>query len=103
MRRQIRIEHVISFGDAIFAFSITFMAISIQIPNLPENLTQTQLLERLMELRSHFEIYALSFFIVGIYWIAYHQILEHLARTHGTMIWLNLCFLFFIYLNFLRS
>jgi uncharacterized membrane protein len=72
------------------------MAISIQIPNLPENLTQTQLLERLMDLRSHFEIYALSFFIIGIYWIAYHQILGHIARTHGTMIWLNLGFLFFI-------
>jgi uncharacterized membrane protein len=32
---KIRLEHVISFADAIFAFSITFMAISIQIPNLP--------------------------------------------------------------------
>jgi response regulator RpfG family c-di-GMP phosphodiesterase len=28
--RKIRLEHVISFSDAIFAFSITFMAISIQ-------------------------------------------------------------------------
>jgi TMEM175 potassium channel family protein len=72
------------------------MAISIQIPNLPENLTQIQLFERLVDLRSHFEIYALSFFIIGIYWIAYHQILGHIARSHGTMIWLNLCFLFFI-------
>jgi uncharacterized membrane protein len=34
---KIRLEHVISFADAIFAFSITFMAISIQIPNLPDN------------------------------------------------------------------
>ena len=91
-----RLEHVISFGDAIFAFSITFMAISIQIPNLPENLTQTQLLDRLMGLSTHFEIYALSLFIIGIYWIAYHQILGHIARSHGTMIWLNLGFLFSI-------
>jgi uncharacterized membrane protein len=72
------------------------MAISIQIPNLPENLTQTQLFDRLMELRTHFEIYAISFFIIGIYWIAYHQILGHITRSHGTMIWLNLFFLFFI-------
>jgi uncharacterized membrane protein len=49
-----------------------------------------------MGLRTHIEIYALSFFIIGIYWIAYHQIPGHIARTHGTMIWLNLCFLFFI-------
>ncbi|MGH9911903.1 MAG: TMEM175 family protein [Nitrososphaeraceae archaeon] len=83
MRRQIRLEHVISFGDAIFAFSITFMAISIQIPILPDDLTQTQLFDRLMELRTHFETYAISFFIIGIYWIAYHQVLGRITRCHG--------------------
>lgn len=56
MRRQIRLEHVISFADAIFAFSITFMAISIQIPNLAQNLTQTQVINRLVELVPEFEI-----------------------------------------------
>ncbi|MGH9984239.1 MAG: TMEM175 family protein [Nitrososphaeraceae archaeon] len=83
MRRQIRLNHVISFGDAIFAFSITFMAISIQIPNLPDDLTQTQLFDRLMELRTHFETYAISFFIIGIYWIAYHQVSGRMTRCHG--------------------
>ena len=40
---KIRLEHVISFSDAIFAFSITFMAISIQLPNLSvNNLTEQQ-------------------------------------------------------------
>jgi uncharacterized membrane protein len=74
MRRQIRLEHVISFADAIFAFSITFMAISIQIPNLAQNLTQTQVINRLVELVPEFEIYVISFFVIGIYWIAYHLI-----------------------------
>ena len=44
IQTKIRLEHVIPFSDAIFAFSITFMAISIQIPNMPENLTQTQVI-----------------------------------------------------------
>ncbi|MGC1134494.1 MAG: TMEM175 family protein [Nitrososphaeraceae archaeon] len=96
MRKQIRLEHVISFGDAIFAFSITFMAISIQIPNLPEGLSQEQVIDRLLGLRSHFEIYAISFFVIGIYWIAYHQIFNYITRSHGIMIWLNLAFLFSI-------
>jgi len=34
---------MISFSDAIFAFSITFMAISINVTNLEQNLTQEQL------------------------------------------------------------
>jgi hypothetical protein len=60
---KIRLEHVISFADAIFAFSITFMAISIQIPNLPDNnITQTELIAKLLELRPQFETYVISFF-----------------------------------------
>jgi uncharacterized membrane protein len=89
MKRQIRLEHVISFADAIFAFSITFMAISIQIPNLAQNLTQ-------IESIPEFEIYVISFFVIGIYWIAYHQILNHIAGSHYIITWLTLIFLFFI-------
>ena len=33
--RKIRLEDLKSFSDAIFAFSITFMAISIVVPNIP--------------------------------------------------------------------
>ena len=39
---KVKLEHVISFSDAVFAFAITFMAISIDIPDLPTNLTQSQ-------------------------------------------------------------
>jgi uncharacterized membrane protein len=96
MRRQIRLEHIISFSDAIFAFSITFMAISIQIPDLPANLTEAQVIDRLLGLRSHLEIYVISFFVIGIYWISYHQIFNHITDSHGITVWLNLLFLFFI-------
>jgi uncharacterized membrane protein len=72
------------------------MAISIQIPDLPENLTQKQVIERLLGQTAHFEIYVLSFFVIGMYWIAYHQIFNHIKGIHGTMVWLNLTFLFSI-------
>ena len=94
---KIRLEHVISFSDAIFAFSITFMAISIQIPNLPQNnLTQLQVISTLSELRPQLEIYALSFMIVGVYWISYHRVFNHIRSSHSILVWLNLLFLFFV-------
>jgi uncharacterized membrane protein len=95
--RKIRLEHVISFSDAIFAFSITFMAISIQIPNLPlNNMTEQQFITKLLQLLPQFEIYALSFMIVGIYWISYYRVFNYIRRSHSILIWLNLLFLFFI-------
>ena len=96
MNRQIRLEHVISFADAIFAFSITFMAISIHIPNLAENLSQAQVINRLLESLPEFEIYVISFFAIGIYWIAYHQTFNHIIGSHSIITWLTLVFLFFI-------
>jgi len=54
--RRIRLEHLISFSDAIFAFSITFMAISIQIPNFPVNhMTEEQFISKLLQLLPELE------------------------------------------------
>jgi uncharacterized membrane protein len=97
MRTKIRLEHVVSFGDAIFAFSITFMAVLIEIPNLPANLSQSEVIQSLVEdLGPRFAIYVISFFVIGLYWISYHQIFNHIEGSHGVIVWLNLVFLFFI-------
>jgi uncharacterized membrane protein len=97
MQSKIRLEHLVSFSDAIFAFSITFMAVTIEIPNFPENLTQAQVIQNLIgELGPRFAIYVISFFVIGVYWISYHQIFNHIVDSHTVIVWLNLLFLFFI-------
>ncbi len=97
---KVRIDHIISFSDAIFAFSITFMALSIQLPSSISSqsdiLTQKEIISKLLELQPQFEIYAISFFIVGIYWISYHLVFNHITKSHFITTWLNLLFLFFI-------
>ena len=73
------------------------MAVTIQIPNLPENLTQAQVIQNLIgELGPRFAIYVISFFVIAAYWISYHQIFNHIAGSHVVIVWLNLLFLFFI-------
>jgi TMEM175 potassium channel family protein len=96
IQHQLRVDHVISFADALFAFSITFMAISIAIPNLAQNLNQTQVIDKLLESIPEFEIYAISFFVIGVYWISYHQIFNQIVNSNTTVTWLTLIFLFFI-------
>jgi uncharacterized membrane protein len=95
MQSQLRLEHIISFADAIFAFSITFMAISIDIPNLAQNLTQA-VIDKLLQSIPEFEIYAISFFVIGVYWIAYHQMFNQIVNSDMTVTWLTLLFIFFI-------
>ena len=93
---NVRLDHVVSFGDAIFAFSITFIAISIEIPSLPSNLSEAEVANRLLQLIPQFEIYFTSFAVIGIFWIKYHIIFNKIKDSHSVMLWLNLLYLFFI-------
>src|SRR5688572_21123940 len=93
---SIKLEHVISFSDAIFAFAITLMALSVDIPDLPTNLTQSELLDKLYELLPQFESYVISFAIISIFWVSYHQVFNHIKGSRITMVYLNLLFLLLI-------
>ncbi len=91
---QIKVEYVISFSDALFAFSITFMALSIQIPTFSSNIADSELTRRLDQLLIPNIIhYILSFMVVGMYWVSYHRIFEHIRRVDITLAWINLLFL----------
>jgi uncharacterized membrane protein len=93
---SIKVEHVISFSDAIFAFAITLMALSIDIPDLPSNLTQSELLDKLYGLFPQFESYIISFAVIAIFWVSYHQVFNHIKGSHIIMVYLNLLFLLLI-------
>ena len=93
---DIKIEHVISFSDAVFAFAITLMALTIDIPDLPPNLSQSELLQRLDDSYPQLEDYIISFAVIAIFWISYHQVFNHIIGSHISMVYLNLLFLLFI-------
>src|SRR5919199_3746866 len=93
---KVKPEHVVSFGDAIFAFAITFMTLAIDIPDLPPNLTESELLSRLYELYPQVESYIISFAVIAIFWISYHQVFNFIKESHISMVYLNLLFLLFI-------
>ena len=90
---SIKVEHVISFSDAVFAFAITLMALSIDIPDLSSNLTQAELLDKLYDLFPQFESYIISFAVIAIFWVSYHQVFNHIKGSHIVMVYLNLLFL----------
>jgi uncharacterized membrane protein len=101
---KVKPEHVISFGDAIFAFAITFMALSIDLPNLPPNLTQSELLSHLYDMYPQFESYIISFAVIAIFWILYHYVFNFIKRSHISMVYLYLLFLLLItFLSFTTS
>src|ERR671928_93402 len=93
---KVKPEHVVSFGDAIFAFAITFMTLAIDIPDLPPNLTESELLSRLYEIYPQVESYIISFAVIAIFWISYHQVFNFITKSHISVVYLNLLFLLLI-------
>ena len=93
---KVKPEHIISFGDAIFAFAITLMTLSIDIPDLPTNLTESQLISTLYDMYPKVESYVISFAVISIFWISYHQVFNFITRSHISMVYLNLLFLLLI-------
>jgi uncharacterized membrane protein len=93
---KVKPEHIISFGDAIFAFAITLMTLSIDIPDLPTNLTESQLISTLYDMYPKVESYIISFAVISIFWISYHQVFNFITRSHISVVYLNLLFLLLI-------
>jgi uncharacterized membrane protein len=93
---NIKVEHVVSFSDAVFAFAITLMALSIDIPELPLDLSQSQLLDRLSSLYPQLEDYIISFAIIAMFWVSYHRVFNHIEGSYMSIVYLNLLFLLLI-------
>jgi len=93
---KIKLEHIVTFSDAVFAFALTLMALTIDIPDLELSLTEQQLTEKLYEMIPQLEGYILSFFIIALFWISYHQIFNHIRRSYIVIVYLNLIFLLLI-------
>lgn len=93
---KIKLEHLVTFSDAVFAFALTLMALTIGIPDLESSLSEQQLTERLYEMIPQIEGYILSFFIIALFWITYHQVFNHIRGSYISIVYLNLVFLLLI-------
>ncbi len=86
-------ERMMFFSDGIFAITVTLLILEIKVPEIPENLISTELHNALLHLIPNFLAYVLSFLILGIYWIAHHNIFMYIKHHDHVMLWLNTVFM----------
>jgi uncharacterized membrane protein len=53
-------------------------------------------LSRLYDLYPQVESYIISFAVISIFWISYHQVFNYIKESHISMVYLNLLFLLLI-------
>jgi uncharacterized membrane protein len=88
-----RIEALI---DGIFAVALTLLVLDIKLPENVAYATNEALWNRLVGLERHFAIYAISFIVIGIYWVSHHVQFHYVRYTDRRLIWINMLFLLLI-------
>jgi uncharacterized membrane protein len=95
---EMGLERIVFFSDAVMAIAITLLAIDLKVPLISSDLASSQLATSLVALAPRFMSFLVSFLVIGVYWTSHHRYFRYIKRYNGTLIFLNLVFLFFIIL-----
>jgi uncharacterized membrane protein len=91
--RTTELDRIIFFSDGVFAIAITLLVISIRVPSLPSDVSNGDLSRHLLDEWPRIVSYAVSFAVIGLYWIGHHRVFAHVRRFDHRLILLNLLFL----------
>lgn len=80
-----------ALADGVFAIAMTLLVLELGVPIVSADL----LGDALAEMWPEFVMYALSFLVLGVYWLIHHMIYESIERYDPTLAWLNVGYLMF--------
>ncbi len=85
------LERTIFLSDGVFAIATTLLVLTITVPAIK---SADELPGKLVGLLwPSIATYALSFIVIGIYWMAHQRIFHYITRSDGGLLWLNVLFL----------
>jgi uncharacterized membrane protein len=89
------IGRLLALSDGVFAIAMTLLVLDIPLPQLI-HYTNADLLAALQELLPNVASFALSFTLVGVYWLTHRGLLRGVARTDTRLVLLNLVMLILV-------
>jgi uncharacterized membrane protein len=90
------VSRLIAFSDGVFAFAITLLIITIPYPALTSSLSAGQFFAQLLTLKWYFFSYLLSFYSIGLFWLAHHGYFRYIIKFDRGLFLINLTLLLFI-------
>ncbi len=90
---DIGIERLVFFSDAVFAIAMTLLVIDLRVPDLVGSVTNQALATALADDLPRVFSYALSFSVIGMYWLSHWRRYAVVRRADETLVLLNLLLL----------
>lgn len=90
---EVEFARIVAFSDGVFAIAITLLVLALEVPS-----NTTDLWQSLVDLEDDFFAYAVSFAVVGKFWLSHHRFYSSLLRFDNTLMGLNLLYLAWVVL-----
>lgn len=92
---EIEFSRMVAFSDGVFAIAITLLVLNLSVP---EHIRGDALGDALWDQRHDLFAYALSFAVIGRFWIVHHRFFADVTGFDGRLLGLNLFYLAWIVL-----
>jgi uncharacterized membrane protein len=86
-------SRLLAFSDGVIAVAITLLVLDIRLPEGFGELNDTQLWAALVALWPRMLAYLLSFYVIANFWFSHRSKFNHIVKTDGRLMWLNMLFL----------
>jgi uncharacterized membrane protein len=83
-------ERLAALSDGIFAITITLLVLEIKVPELSDHGLVGDLSTALFHLVPKILSHLISFVVLGLYWVAHHNMFAHIKRHDHVLLWLNI-------------
>jgi TMEM175 potassium channel family protein len=88
-RGNAALDRIVFFADAVFAIAITLIVVEISVPKVAGG----DLADALGDQWPEFLSFALTFLVVGTWWVAHHRMFRYIVRFDTRLLQLQLVFL----------
>ncbi len=95
-RRGLAKNRIEALADGIFAVAMTLLVLDIKSPQNFTLETTGELVGYLLTLEHSFAMYAISFLVLAIFWIAHHVLFHFVRHVDRRLLWLNVTFLLLV-------
>ncbi len=92
---EIEFSRIVAFSDGVFAIAITLLVLAIDIP---AHLHGESVGEALWDQHENLLAYALSFAVIGRFWVVHHRFFSEVTGFDGRLLALNIFYLAWIVL-----
>lgn len=87
---EIEFSRIVAFSDGVFAIAITLLVLNLTIE---KGFSGSELTEELLNNWDNLVAYAISFAVIGRFWIVHHRFFSEVRAFDGRLLGLNLLYL----------